>query len=104
MNNVIELRTRTDIVLDEIELAKRALRRLANAGVAVFALTANGRRPVLYIDAPPPGVQGVSKRQSPNGIGGTTVLYAAPFDGCQLEWMRDYPAQAPAPTEIADVR
>ncbi len=91
MNNVIELRSRTEIVIDEIETAKAAARRLANAGVTVFAVMANGRRPVLYVDAPPAGLSGVSKRQTPNGIAGTTVLYAAPFHGCQLEWQRDFP-------------
>lgn len=93
MNNVIELRSRTEIVIDEIEVAKRAGRRLHNAGVTVFAVTANGRRPVLYIDTPPADLVGVSKRQTPNGIGGTTVLYAAPFHGCQLEWLRDFPGE-----------
>lgn len=89
--NAAEPMTRTEIVIDAIETAKAAARRLANAGVTVFAVMANGRQPVLYIDQAPAGVAYVAKRQTPNGIGGTTVLYAAPFHGCQLEWMRDFP-------------
>lgn len=91
MNTAAETESKTEVVIFAIEQAKHAARRLANAGITVHAIIANGRRPVLLIDRAPAGIAYVAKRQSPNGMGGTAVVYAAQFAGCQLEWMRDFP-------------
>lgn len=79
---------------DVLQIATAATRLLCDAGVVIIAAYANGRRPVLIIDAPPSFVQGVPKRRHPNASGGTTVVSAASFNGCQLEWMRDVPGTA----------
>lgn len=84
----------TNVTPDVLQTATDASRLLVNAKVTIIAAYANGRRPVLIIDAPPPFVVGALKRQHPNGKGGTTVVMAASFNGCQLEWMRDIPGVA----------
>lgn len=61
-------------------------RQLGVAGIEVHNAFDNGRRMVLVISAPPPGVFGAAKRRYPNGVGGVTTVYAAPHGGCQLEW------------------
>lgn len=63
-------------------------------GVTVIAALANGRRPVLMVTRLPPGVDSVVKRRYPNGMGGTTVVRAAHYEGCQLEYMYDVPGIA----------
>lgn len=74
--------------------------RLGEEGVSVVAAMANGRRPVLMVDRLPKDIPSVVKRSHRNGWGGMTVVRAAHYDGCQLEWMQDtagaYAAEAVA--------
>jgi hypothetical protein len=70
---------------------------LAGQGCNVIAAMANGRRPILMVDRIPPGLETVTKRSHPNGMGGTTVVTAAHFHGCQLEWMHDLPGSKQPP-------
>ena len=81
--------TDRSILPDALQLAATAARVLVDAGSRVIGAYANGRRPVLIVDAPPSFVHGLVKRTNPNGAGKTTLVYAASFHGCQLEWMRD---------------
>lgn len=78
-----------DDIASALELALAATRGLTAEGITVICGFANGRRPVLYVDRMPDGVVSVVKRSHPNGSGGTTVVRAAPYCGCQLEWMHD---------------
>lgn len=82
-------------VFNALTLAATCTLLLVDHGVQVIAALANGRRPVLMVDRLPPGLQGVAKRSHGNGCGGTTVITAAEFHGCQLEWMHDVPAARP---------
>ncbi|MFC3716835.1 hypothetical protein ACFONC_11800 [Luteimonas soli] len=69
--------------------------RLAELGIEVIATLCNGRRPVLVVNGMPPNVEVGIKRREPSGMGGHTVVEAAHFHGCQLEYMR--PARGPVP-------
>jgi len=84
----------SSVMPDHLQQATEAARQLVAASAAIIAMYANGRRPVLIIDAPPPFVTGSIKRRTPNALGGVTEVYAASFHGCQLEWMRDIPGTA----------
>lgn len=84
----------TNVMPDHLQLAADAAREVVAAKSNIIAAFANGRRPVLIIDTPPPFVVGSIKRRSPNALGGVTEVYAASFHGCQLEWMRDLPGTA----------
>lgn len=74
---------------EALEAAARLSRRLQEEGVTTHSAFDNGRRMVLLIDRAPKGLHGVRKRIHPNGMGGTTELYGAALDGCQLEWTVD---------------
>lgn len=78
-----------DDIASALQLALAATQGLAAEGVKVICALANGRRPLLYVDRMPDGVVSGIKRSHPNGFGGTTVVRAAPYCGCQLEWMHD---------------
>lgn len=94
MNNEHEL-------ADALALASTVTRALAGAGVNVIAALANGRRPLLYVDRMPAGVETVVKRSYPNHLGGRTVVRAAHYDGCQLEQMTDLPG---GPAQVRHLR
>ncbi len=78
--------------------------RLAEAGIEVKAALANGRQPLLIVDGLPIDLPRSVKRRQPNEWGTVTVIEAAQYHGCQLEWMHDIvgtrtrPAQAEAVT------
>lgn len=77
--------------------------RLAEEGIEVRAAMANGRRPVLFVDRLPKGMLGAVKRSHPNGYGGVTVVKAADYHGCQLEWMYDAPSASAARERTQEV-
>jgi len=82
-------------VAGALAVASHALCALNNAGVTVLSVLANGRRPLLIIDRIPDDVISVIKRRHPNGVGGTTVVRAAEWHGCQLEASCDVPRPNP---------
>ena len=69
--------------------ARGAIQTLSDRGFSVYAVVANGRRPVLMVDRIPDELVSVVKRRSPNGRGGHTVVRATEWSGCQLESMHD---------------
>lgn len=82
-------------VAGALAVACQAISALNDAGVSVIAAMANGRRPLLIVDRIPEGAASVIKRRNPNGMGGTTIVRAAEWHGCQLEAMQDeYPQEA----------
>lgn len=88
-----------EVIASALELAREATHRLTDAGIHIYCAWANGRRPVLYVDRIPEGVESSVKRQHPNGAGGVTVVRAAPYYGCQLETMQDVPSDRVVPIE-----
>lgn len=78
-----------DAMIKELSDATAAAAMLAQAGICVFAVLANGRRPLLMVDRLPADIPSTVKRHHPNGMGGTTFVRAASYHGCQLEWMHD---------------
>lgn len=86
---------RNATVTNELLLAAAVTQQLAAKGVTVFAAMANGRRPLLMCDRMPPGVVTGVKCRYPNGQGGTTLVHAATYAECQLEWMQDVPGVSP---------
>lgn len=90
------LHVEVDVIANAMTHAALVTLRLREDGIGVIAAMANGRRPTIMVDALPPGLPRVVKRRHPNGVGGTTVVEASEFHGCQLEWMHDVPnGQAP---------
>lgn len=81
-------------IANALVLASAATLLLNLDGVTVTAALANGRRPVLVVTHLPRGINSVVKRHYPNGMGGTTVVRAAHYEGCQLEYMYDVPGIA----------
>ena len=77
---------RTSAIFDALVTARDAIRSLEKLGITVIAVTASERRPTLFIDRMPDGVECVTKRHSPTGMG-REVIRAAPWQGCQLETM-----------------
>lgn len=71
--------------------AAKATELLERAGCKVLTAFDNGRRIALVVNEPPSFVTGHVKARHPNGRGGKTVVFAAPFHGCQLEWAVDEP-------------
>lgn len=69
--------------------AAAVAKQLTDAGVEIHTAFDNGRRMVLLIEKPPEFVTGHMKRHHPNGMGGTTTIFAASYQGCQLEWQTD---------------
>lgn len=69
--------------------AAEVARQLTDAGIEIHSAFDNGRRMVLLIDKPPAFAAGHIKRHHPNGMGGTTTVFAAGYHGCQLEWTTD---------------
>ena len=69
--------------------ARSAIQVLSDRGFCVYAVVANGRRPVLMVDRIPDELVSVVKRRNPNGRGGHTVVRATEWAGCQLEAMHD---------------
>lgn len=76
-------------ISDALGDASGAVEALTREGVRVLAAMANGRRPLLMVDRLPADVLSVVKRRSPNGVGGTTVVRATEWHGCQLECLQD---------------
>lgn len=89
MNTENTVPAANDDIVSALDLARSATQGLAAEGVKVLFALANGRRPLLYVDRMPDGVVSSIKRSHPNGYGGTTVVRAASYCGCQLEWMHD---------------
>lgn len=84
-----------DVITNELITAGVVTQQLALQGIKVFAAMANGRRPLLMCDRMPEGVVTGVKCRYPNGQGGTTLVHAGTFAGCQLEWMQDVPGVSP---------
>ena len=75
---------------DALSVAYAAAAILSKAGVKVHgALVFGNRRPTLTVDRLPEDIDSVVKQRYPNGHGGTTLVRAAVYLGCQLEWMHD---------------
>ena len=85
-----------DAIVNQLTIADQATRRLTAKGIKVIAAMANGRRPLLMVDAMPEGVVTAVKQKYPNGQGGTTLVHAATFFGCQLEYMQDVYSESQA--------
>lgn len=79
-------------VVSALHDAAAVAERLSAIHCTVLSAYANGRRPVLVIDRPPPFVQGAVKRQHPDGVGGIERVFAAGYHGVQLEWIDHVPA------------
>ncbi|WP_374607160.1 hypothetical protein [Thermomonas sp.] len=79
---------RTRAIADALATARETIRNLEQQGITVFAVSATGRQPTLFVDRMPEGVASVIKRHSPTAAG-REVIRAAPFQGCQLETMRE---------------
>lgn len=77
---------RTSAIFDALVTARDAIRSLEKLGITVIAVTASERRPTLFIDRMPDGVECVTKRHSPTGMG-REVIRATQWQGCQLETM-----------------
>lgn len=79
-----------DAFTDAINIAYAATAMLSKLGIKVYAaMLRPERRPTLMVDALPDGMASVVKSRHPNGDGGTTVISATVYQGCQLEWMHD---------------
>lgn len=78
-------------------IARNAINALSQEGVAVLAVMAHKRRPLLLVDRMPQGVVSGIKRRYPNGVGGTTIVRATDWQGCQLEAMHD---ELPRPERV----
>lgn len=79
---------RTSAIFDALVTARDAIRSLEKLGITVIAVTASARRPTLFIDRMPDGVECVTKRHSPTGMG-REVIRATQWQGCQLETMHE---------------
>lgn len=104
MNDTAQLEGLNNLVANELLDACTVTQLLATQGVKVFAAMANGRRPLLMCDRMPAGVVTGVKCRYPNGKGGTTLVHAATYAGCQLEWMQDVPGVSPVLVERAKPR
>jgi len=91
MSNATTTPIEINVMSHHLAQASVVTLRLQEEGITVQAALFNGRRPVLMVDGMPRGVEYGTKRSHPNGLGGTTVVDAAQFHGCQLERMRDVP-------------
>ena len=80
---------RNDHLASAMANARNAIQTLSGRGFCVYAVVANGRRPVLMVDRIPDELVSVVKRRNPNGRGGYTVVRATEWAGCQLESMHD---------------
>lgn len=67
---------RTRAIADAMATARDAIRSLEKLGITVIAVTASERRPTLFIDRMPDGVECVTKRFSPTGMGREVIRAA----------------------------
>ncbi len=86
-----------DNVSDNLNKAYSAVATLDRHGITIYAaLIVGDRRPTLVVSRIPDGVESAVKQRHPNGSGGTTVVRAALFMGCQLEYSQDVVSEAQA--------
>ena len=79
---------RTRALADAMAIARDAIQSLEKLGITVIAVSASNRRPTLFIDRMPDGVECVTKRHSPTAMG-REVIRATHWRGCQLETMHE---------------
>lgn len=82
------------LIASALAIALGGLHRLSDAGCTVVRVDVQSGRPVLCLDAPPPGpwVRGAMRRRQCLGGEQVTVM-VADYHGCLIQWMERAPVR-----------